>query len=159
MLVCTLPTILGAILMIGFDPSGIPHNKAALLAASFLTGTFGAAFMLLLAYNASNFAGHSKKVTANALTLVCFAVGNILGTQTFQASQAPGYIGGKISIVVTLGLLCFVIFILRHWNLKLNKKNEETLRGMGEEERDALREKMAFADRSDLDNPFFVYTR
>lgn len=41
MLVCTLPTILGAALMIGFDPNGVPHNKAALLAASFLTGTFG----------------------------------------------------------------------------------------------------------------------
>lgn len=48
--------------MIGFDPYGTPHNKAALLAASFLTGTFGAAFMLLLAWNASNIGGHSKKV-------------------------------------------------------------------------------------------------
>ena len=114
--------------------------------------------MLLLAYNASNFAGHSKKVTANALTLVCFAVGNILGTQTFQASQAPGYIGGKISIIVTLTLLCFVIMILRWANGRLNKKNEATLAGMSEEERDSLREKMAFADRSDLHNPFFEYT-
>jgi len=39
--------------MIGLDPSGIPKNKAGLLAASFLTGIFGAAFMLLLAWNAS----------------------------------------------------------------------------------------------------------
>jgi len=159
MLVCTLPTILGAALMIGLDPLGKPHDKAGLLAASFLTGTFGAAFMLLLAYNASNFAGHTKKVTANALTLVCFAVGNILGTQTFQASQAPGYIGGKISIVVTLGLLCFVVMVLRAMNLRLNKKNEATLAAMEPGEREALREKMAFADHSDHENPFFVYTR
>ena len=41
MLICTIPTILGAALMIGFDPKGTPHNKAALLGASFLTGTFG----------------------------------------------------------------------------------------------------------------------
>lgn len=158
MLICTLPTILGAALMIGFDPKGIPHNKAGLLAASFLTGTFGAAFMLLLAWNASNIAGHSKKVTANALTLVSFAVGNILGTQTFQSSQAPGYIGGKIAIVVTLGLLCFVVMILRVLNGRLNKKNEAVLADMSDEERESLREKMAFADRSDLDNPFFKYT-
>lgn len=161
--------------MIGFDPKGVPHNKAGLLAASFLTGTFGAAFMLLLAWNASNIGGHSQKVrpcfvqkthfanalqkvTANALTLVSFAVGNILGTQTFQASQAPGYIGGKISIVVTLSLLCFVVLLLRTTNARLNKKNEQTLAGMSEEERKDLREKMAFADRSDLDNPFFKYT-
>ncbi|KAK8194304.1 hypothetical protein M8818_007493 [Zalaria obscura] len=158
MLICTLPTILGAALMIGLDPNGIPHNKAGLLAASFLTGTFGAAFMLLLAWNASNMGGHTKKVTCNAMTLVAFAVGNILGTQTFQATQAPGYIGGKISIVVTLGLLCFVVLILRWMNDRLNKRNEAKLAEMGDAEREILREKMAFADRSDLDNPFFKYT-
>jgi ACS family allantoate permease-like MFS transporter len=53
MLICIAPTILGAGLMIGLDPNGVPKNKAGLLAASFLTGTFGAAFMLLLAWNAS----------------------------------------------------------------------------------------------------------
>lgn len=114
--------------------------------------------MLLLAYNASNFAGHTKKVTANAITLVCFAVGNILGTQTFQAKQAPGYIGGKIAIIVTLGLLCFVIMVLRYMNDRLNKLNKANLADMSEEEKDSLREKMAFSDRSDHENPFFVYT-
>jgi ACS family allantoate permease-like MFS transporter len=53
MLVSILPTILGAGLMIGLDPNGHPRNKAGLLAASFMTGTFGAAFMVLLAWNAS----------------------------------------------------------------------------------------------------------
>lgn len=82
----------------------------------------------------------------------------VLGTQTFQATQAPGYIGGKISIVVTLGLLCFVVLILRWMNDRLNKRNEAKLAEMGDAEREILREKMAFADRSDLDNPFFKYT-
>jgi ACS family allantoate permease-like MFS transporter len=175
MLICILPTILGAGLMIGLDPNGIPRNKAGLLAASFLTGTFGAAFMLLLAWNASyapwsliypvtdilifrNIAGHSKKVTANALTLVAFAVGNILGTQTFQAKEAPGYISGKISIVATLGALCFIILLLRWHNDYLNKNNERILADMNASERDDSREKMAFADQTDRKNPFFRYT-
>jgi hypothetical protein len=158
MLLCILPTILGAGLMIGLDPNGVPKNKAGLLAASFLTGTFGAAFMLMLAWNASNIAGHTKKVTINALTLVSFAIGNILGTQTFQAKQAPGYISGKISIIATLGILCFVILILRWYNDMLNKKNRKALEGMSEEEKVGLREKMAFADQTDRKNVFFVYT-
>jgi len=158
MLICILPTILGAGLMIGLDPGGIPKNKAGLLAASFLTGTFGAAFMLLLAWNASNIAGHSKKVTANALTLVAFCVGNILGTQTFQASQAPGYLSGKISIVATLSALCFVIVALRLYNDMLNRQNAKTLAGMSEVEKNELRDKMAFADQTDRKNVFFVYT-
>ena len=158
MLFCLIPTILSAALMIGFDPHGTPHNKGALLAASFLSGTFGAAFLLLLAWNASNIAGHTKKVTANALTLVAFALGNILGTQTFQASQAPGYIGGKISIIVCLGLLCFVLIGLRLMNDRLNRLNERKLAHMSEEEKDSLREKMAFADHTDRENVFFQYT-
>ncbi|MCJ1357373.1 MAG: hypothetical protein MMC33_007369 [Icmadophila ericetorum] len=158
MLLCIIPTILGAGLMIGLDPNGVPKNKAGLLAASFLTGTFGAAFALLLAWNASNIAGHSKKVTANALTLIAFCVGNILGTQTFQTKQAPGYISGKISIVATLGALCFVIFVLRFYNDTLNKKNVKALAAMNEEEKTILGEKMAFADHTDRENIFFVYT-
>ena len=158
MLICVIPTILAAGLMIGLDPGGIPKNKPGLLAASFLTGTFGAAFMLLLAWNASNIAGHSKKVTANALTLVAFCVGNILGTQTFQNKQAPGYISGKISIIATLSALCLVVVAMRVWNDQLNKKNRRTLAGMSEAEKDELRERMAFADQTDRRNVFFVYT-
>ena len=158
MLICIIPTILGGALMVGLDPNGIPKNKAGLLAASFLTGTFGAAFMLLLAWNASNVAGHSKKVTANAMTLIAFAVGNILGTQTFQQKQAPGYISGKISIIATLSALCFVVVVMRLWNDWLNRKNGRALAGMSEEEKSALKEKMAFADQTDRANVFFVYT-
>lgn len=144
--------------MIGLDPNGVPKNKAGLLAASFLSGTFGAAFMLMLAWNASNIAGHTKKVTTNALTLVSFAVGNILGAQTFQQKEAPGYISGKISIIATLGCLCFFIMILRFWNDRLNKNNRKLLDGMGEDEKAQMMESMAFADQTDRKNPFFVYT-
>ena len=78
MLICLIPTIIAAAMMYGLDPDGVPKSKGALLFASYLSGTFGAAFMLLLSWNASNIAGHSKKVTANALTLVGFCLGNIL---------------------------------------------------------------------------------
>ena len=158
MLICIIPTILGAGLMIGLDPGGVPKNKPGLLAASFMTGTFGATFMILLAWNASNIAGHSKKVTANALTLVAFCAGNILGTQTFQNKQAPGYISGKISIIATLSALCLVVVVLRVWNDQLNKRKRKALAEMSEEEKEELRERMAFADQTDRRNVFFVYT-
>lgn len=158
MLICIVPTILGGALMVGLDPNGIPKNKPGLLVASFMTGTFGAAFMLLLAWNASNIAGHSKKVTANAMTLIAFCVGNILGTQTFQQKQAPGYISGKISIIATLSALCLVVVVMRVWNDWLNRKNRRALADMSEEEKETLKEKMAFADQTDRSNVFFVYT-
>jgi hypothetical protein len=51
--------------------------------------------MLLLAWNASSHAGHSKKVVVNSMALITFCVGNILGTQTLRSSQALDYIGGN----------------------------------------------------------------
>ena len=92
------------------------------------------------------------------MTLVSFAVGNILGTQTFQAKQAPGYISGKIAIIATLAALCFVILILRWYNDHLNKKNDKILAEMSDDEQAETREKMAFADQTDRNNPFFRYT-
>ncbi|KAL9618711.1 MAG: hypothetical protein Q9160_006590 [Pyrenula sp. 1 TL-2023] len=160
MLICLLPTIAGAGIMYGLDPTGIPkhHSKGWLLFASYLTGTFGAAFMLLLAWNASNLAGHSKKVTVNALTLVAFCTGNILGTQTFQDSEAPGYKSGKIAIIATLTAQIGVCFALRYCNDRLNRLNRERLAGMSEEEKEIMREKAAYSDLTDRENPFFVYT-
>lgn len=158
MLLCIIPTIIAAGLMIGLDPNGHPINKGALLFASYLSGTFGAAFMLLLAWNASNLSGHSKKVTVNAITLVAFCVGNILGTQTFQAKQAPGYASGKISIMACLGAQIFVCIALRLSNDYLNKKNRKIVAGMSEEEQTLMKEKLAYADETDRKNPFFMYT-
>ena len=158
MLICLIPTILAAALMIGLDPGGHPKNQAGLLAASYLSNAFGAAFMLLLAWNASNIAGHSKKVTCNALTLVSFCVGNIIGAQTFQDKQAPGYIGGKVSIIVTLVACCFSVMALRFYNDHLNKKNKRAIDEMGLETQAELREKSAFSDLTDRRNVFFVYT-
>ncbi|KAK5233269.1 hypothetical protein LTR47_005766 [Exophiala xenobiotica] len=158
MLICLIPTIIAAGLMYGLDPEGIPKNKGVLLFASYLSGTFGAAFMLLLAWNASNLAGHSKKVTVNALTLVGFCLGNILGTQTFQQSEAPGYKSGKIAIVACLTAQVCVCFALRYCNDRLNKKNKLRLEGMSEDEKTLAREKLAYSDETDLRNPFFVYT-
>jgi hypothetical protein len=106
----------------------------------------------------SNIAGHTKKVTINALTMVSFALGNILGTQTFQSKQAPGYISGKISIVATLSALCFLVLVLRWYNDMLNRRNAKALEGMSEEDREVLRERMAFADQTDRRNVLFRYT-
>jgi hypothetical protein len=145
-------------MMIGLDPGGVPKSKGALLFASYLSGTFGAAFMLLLAWNASNLAGHSKKVTVNALTLVSFCVGNILGTQTFQAKEAPGYRSGKISILACLTAQLFVCVALRFCNDRLNQQNQRILEDMSADEKMLTKERLVYADETDRKNPFFVYT-
>ena len=95
---------------------------------------------------------------ANALTLVCFCVGNIIGAITFQSSEAPGYRSGKISIVSTLSALVVMVIILRLYNDLLNRRNARGLEAMTEEERESLRKESEWRDWTDRENRFFVYT-
>ena len=116
------------------------------------------AFMLLLVWNASNLGGHTKKVTVNAMTLVLYCAGNIAGTESFRAAEAPGYISGKAAIMSTLSVQVFVCLALRWRNDRLNRKNREKLAAMSEDEKVKLREQLAYADKTDRENPFFVYS-
>ncbi|KAI0637783.1 MFS general substrate transporter [Trametes polyzona] len=157
---CLLPTIIGSAMLIGLNGSG---NKGALLFATYLIGTFGSALSSIYAYNASNTSGHTKKNTINALTLTSFSVGNIIGTEIFQPKDAPAYIPGKIAIMVLLTVQLFISFLLRWINLRLNaqkkaKLEEEKVKhGWTDEDVQRERERHAFMDLTDKQNPFFMY--
>jgi len=156
-----VPTIVGSAMLIGLNNTG---NKGALLFAVYLIGTFGSALATVYAYNASNTSGHTKKSTINAMTLVSFAVGNIIGTQIFQPSDAPGYIPGKISIMILLTVQLGISGLLRWINLRLNIKKRAKLaemkaqHGWSDADVQREREKHAFADLTDRQNPYFIYT-
>ncbi|KAG6378808.1 MFS general substrate transporter [Boletus reticuloceps] len=159
--IALVPTIVGAAILIGLQGSG---QTSVLLFASYLTGTFGSALSTIYAYNASNTSGHTKKVTINALTLATFSVGNIIGTEILQPKDAPGYIPGKTAIMVILIVQLFVCFLLRWINVRLNKQRqkklaeEKTRRGWSDADVQRERERHAFADLTDKQNLFFVYT-
>ncbi|KAF9226480.1 MFS general substrate transporter [Gyrodon lividus] len=148
-------------IMIGLNGAG---HKGALLFASYLTGTFGSALSTIYAYNASNTSGHTKKVTINAMTMATFSVGNIIGTEIFQPKDAPAYIPGKTAIMVLLIVQIIVSFLLRWVNIHLNKQRQAKLaeekarRGWTDADVQRERERHAFADLTDKQNLFFVYT-
>lgn len=160
--ICLIPTIVGAAMLIGLN--GQADKKGALLFGIYLTSTFGSALSSVYAYNASNTSGHTKKNTINALTMVAFGVGNIIGTEIFQPKDAPAYIPGKIAIMVLLSTQLFVSFLIRWINQRLNAKRktaleEETARkGWSHEDVQRERERHAFLDLTDKQNIFFVYT-
>lgn len=151
--------------------------------ATWIVGTYGSSLAIIYAYNASNTSGHTKKVTVNALTLAAFCVANIVGTETFLPKDAPGYLPGKISILVLLSAQLVLCFIIRWVNLWMNRKKQRALEAMkrrnGWSDQDVQRERerAAFSDMTDkqyvlhffegccgfvesrlIRNPFFVYT-
>ncbi|KAL5527492.1 hypothetical protein ACEPAG_6283 [Sanghuangporus baumii] len=156
-----IPTIVGTAMLVGLNDSG---KKGALLFASWIVGFYGCSLAILYAYNASNTSGHTKKVTVNAMTLAAFSLGNIIGTETFLPKDAPDYLPGKLSILILLGSQFVLCFIIRFINLRLNKKKREYIVELKarnrwtDEDIKREREKHAFLDLTDIQNPYFVYT-
>ena len=117
--------------------------------------TYGSALSTVYAYNASNTGGHTKKSTVNALTLMSFSIGNIVGTEIFLPKDAPAYIPGKIAIMILLTVQLGVCFLLRWVNLRLNRKKrayiEELKARNGWSDADVQneRDRHAFADLTD----------
>ncbi|KAJ3559841.1 hypothetical protein NM688_g99 [Phlebia brevispora] len=155
-----LPTIIGAAMLVGLKGSA---HKGALLFAVYIAQSFGSSISIIYSYNASNTSGHTKKVTINAMTLAAFCVGNIIGTETFLPKDAPDYIPGKTAILVLLSSQVFICLLLRWMNRRLNGKKRQFIEDMKarnhwtEVDVERERQRHAFLDMTDKQNPYFVY--
>ncbi|OOF91769.1 hypothetical protein ASPCADRAFT_399674 [Aspergillus carbonarius ITEM 5010] len=90
-----LPTLLGACLM-SFLPTS---NQPGCLAGIYLVNTTVAPLALIFAWTGANYKTYTMKVAGSSLISAGFSIANIIGPQTFQARDAPGYIPAKITIV------------------------------------------------------------
>ncbi|GKZ58781.1 hypothetical protein AnigIFM49718_004617 [Aspergillus niger] len=93
--VLLVPTLLGACLM-SFLPSS---NQGGCLAGIYLVNTTVAPLALIFAWTGANYKGYTMKVAGSTLVSAGFSIANIIGPQTFQSRDAPGYIPAKITIV------------------------------------------------------------
>ncbi|KIX95322.1 uncharacterized protein Z520_08839 [Fonsecaea multimorphosa CBS 102226] len=145
-IVLTIPTLIGGALMAWLPPT----DKGGLLAGNFMTNSVGATLPLLYSWITSNYAGHTKKITMNAIVLMSFCVGNIIGPETFRAKDAPQYIPAKLTIVVILSIaivLAITLDLLYAWE---NKKRDR-------EEPQDLPPDYEFLDLTDKENRNFRY--
>ena len=101
----------------------------------------------------ANTAGHSKKTTVNATDYVAYAVGNIIGPQTFVADQAPKYTGAVVAM-----LLCYAVCILLALAYGAACRWENAQRDKEAAERDVDDHAADFLDLTDQQNTTFRYT-
>lgn len=128
------------------------HGRAGPLIGNYMTNTIGAALPLLYAWVAANFAGHTKKVTINAILLMSFCLGNIIGPLTFTGSTAPVYTPAKIAIMAT-GAVAIASTVLLMWKYGYeNRKRDRRGFDHGEHVVDS-----EFMDLTDRQNPEFRY--
>lgn len=160
-----MPGILGGALM-AFLPES---NKAGKLIGNYLTNCIGASLPLMYSWVGANYAGHTKKVsslsllsitftdtikvTMNAILLISFCLGNIIGPLTFRAADAPNYVPAKITIIVTCATAVVLTLMLRFYYQWENKRRDRRAseRGAGH------KTDIEFADVTDRKNEEFRY--
>lgn len=169
MLFANCVCIIGAGMLVG-----LPNNKQhkwGRLVGVWLCYFQGLSFSMSLTVVSSNVAGYTKKQLTGAALFTGYCVGNIIGPQTFQSSQAPGYHGAYIAMLVgyIVKTVCVMILYAYMWseNKKRDRKAALSLTAGGlsttelvngpqtAEEREAIEKGML--DVTELDNPGFRY--
>ncbi|MCJ1365729.1 hypothetical protein MMC16_004854 [Acarospora aff. strigata] len=147
-IVCLLvPGAIGGALM-AFLPANAKNGK---LIGNYMTNCIGASLPLMYSWVAANFAGHTKKVTMNAVLLMSFCLGNIIGPETFKHKDAPEYIPAKIAIVVTTLIAIALTITLRFMYQAENKRRDRKHIGVEH------RVNQEFLDLTDRENGEFRY--
>ncbi|KAH8816927.1 major facilitator superfamily domain-containing protein [Xylogone sp. PMI_703] len=156
MMVANSICIVGAGLLVGL-PS---HNKWGRLVALWLCFFQGLGFSMSLTMVSSNIAGYTKKQLTAAVLFTGYCVGNIIGPQTFIASQAPGYHSAYIAMLVGYSIKLVMVIVLYIYMYRENKKRDAAQAARGElseeEEREAIERGML--DQTEIDNKGFRYT-
>ncbi|RAH75132.1 putative MFS transporter [Aspergillus aculeatinus CBS 121060] len=139
--------LLGGCLM-AFAPS---DNKGAMLAGNYLTNCVGSALPLMYSIAGANVAGHTKKVTMNAIVLMSFCLGNILGPLSFRTQDEPEYMPAKVAIVATVSVAIMFTGLLKCYYICENRRREQN--GRGEQHQ----KNSEFLDLTDRENLEFRY--
>ncbi|PYH80634.1 allantoate permease [Aspergillus uvarum CBS 121591] len=139
--------LLGGCLM-AFAPT---DNKGAMLAGNYLTNCVGSALPLMYSIAGANVAGHTKKVTMNAIVLMAFCLGNILGPLSFRTQDEPEYMPAKVAIVATVSVAILFTGLLKCYYIYENRRRDKN--GRGEQHQ----ENTEFLDLTDRENLEFRY--
>ncbi|KAF2874042.1 major facilitator superfamily domain-containing protein [Massariosphaeria phaeospora] len=128
------------------------YHAGAPVAGYSIIGTFGAVVSLTIVLGMSNVAGATKKSAMAAAIFVAYCVGNIVGPQLIysetKAAHYPALWSGLIiCYCITIAASLALYFVL--W--RENKRREGL--PVDEEERD----RFAFMDLTDMENPYFRY--
>ncbi|PLB46274.1 putative allantoate permease [Aspergillus steynii IBT 23096] len=130
-------------------------NQHGLLAAYYVFYTYWAPYVLSTSLPMANTSGHTKKLTMNAIFFLAYCVGNIIGPQTFQSSDAPSYAhgySGLLGCIVAAMVSISAYGALCYWE---NKKRDAEQAAIATA---SVVEFQAFSDQTDKEKRDFRYT-
>ncbi|QDS73757.1 hypothetical protein FKW77_005089 [Venturia effusa] len=151
MLMCLLPFLAGTI-GTWIIPQHIPYGRLAFLWISF---TYTATWTLSMSVATANTAGHTKKITTNAVLLIGYCLGNFVGPFFFLSHQATRYNLGVAMMFFCVGVQ--VLSIGGIWVLLWRRNRERDAMSTSGEENEMEGFEMGLKDATDLQNKHFRY--
>lgn len=88
----------------------------------YLVYGYAAAYVLFMSSIAANTNGYTKKIWTNAIVLVGYTVGNIIGPLIMTSNQAPQYIGGLLGCIGASFVAIVLLISVRFWMGRVNRK-------------------------------------
>ncbi|CAG9940061.1 unnamed protein product [Clonostachys rosea f. rosea IK726] len=128
------------------------HLTAGKMVGNYMCNAIGSSLPLMYSYAGANFAGHTKKVTINAIVLIMFCIGNIIGPLTFRDQDKPEYIPAKIAMAITTAVAALVTGGLMVYYSFENRRRDRVYAG------EEHRENSEFFDLTDRENHEFRYS-
>ncbi|BGP48685.1 hypothetical protein JCM10450v2_004561 [Rhodotorula kratochvilovae] len=110
-------------------------------------------FIVVLSLISSNVSGSTKKTTVQALFFIFYAVGNLIGPQTFRQQDAPRY---SPALATATAVICFgIVDLALIWflNVRENRRKEKITSDPGY----VPKQNQEFLDLTDRENPAFRY--
>ncbi|CED84805.1 Permease of the major facilitator superfamily [Phaffia rhodozyma] len=115
-----IPNIIGSALILGLPFS----NKTGQLIALYITGVGTTGFVLSLAWITAVTAGHTKKVTTNAIMLIGYCLGNLCAPQMWKAEYSPKNTIPWIVILVCYTACPIIMLCIAYFLQKENRRRD-----------------------------------
>jgi ACS family allantoate permease-like MFS transporter len=105
--------MIAAVFLYALPLGNLQGRLAALYCSYFYLGPY----IVSLGINTANTAGHTKKVTVNALIFIAYCVSNIIAPQFFKSNQAPLYPLGMGAVLgsYVLAMITIVMYAAYCW--------------------------------------------
>lgn len=129
------------------------NNYNGRLAALYMSYFYLGPYIVSLGINTANTAGHTKKVTTNALVFIAYCVSNIIAPQFFKTDQAPLYPLGMGAILASYVLSMLTIIAYAAYCWKENCRRDKI--DVGKDKR--VHADTDFKDLTDKQNVHFRY--
>jgi hypothetical protein len=151
----TIPAMAGTVVLLTVRNDG-EASRVGLLLAYYSIYSFWACNSLALSLVTRNVAGQTKKATVIATNFISWAVGNAVGPQTFQATDAPRYFIAFSTMMASWVVLAITIIALRFYYKAQNRKKERA--SAGEPAGDGANGASGFEDITDKVGFMFAIT-